>query len=101
MASGTYSTSRPEPRRSPERRDALGGRRTVPSGSGQDLGLLLLELDVADHAALLEIGQLGQLVGRSACSCGVLHVGRERLLLRLCPLQVASAHVMAMRDQVD
>src|SRR5690242_8335374 len=49
--------------------------------SGENLGLSLLELGLGDDAAILQVGELGKLVGAALGARGVAHVLAELLVL--------------------
>src|SRR6516165_7278988 len=51
--------------------------------SGENLGLSLLELGIGDDAALLQVSELGKLVGAALAARGVAHILAELLVLCL------------------
>src|SRR5690349_24016387 len=68
---------------------------------GENLGLLALELVGRDDAAVTQVGQLGQLVGRVLRTRGVLDVATELLVPLLRVLHGPLLHRAAAGDQVD
>jgi hypothetical protein len=71
-------TIRAQPSPRPKRRD----RARDDATSGEDLGLLGLELGRRDDALVPQVGELGELVGRGAAAAArcLLDVGAELLL---------------------
>src|SRR3954447_12042993 len=79
--------------------DRWGG---ATASSGEQLGLLGGELGVGDHALVLQVGELGQLVGAGGARPGGLaDVRVERGLVVLGDLDVPLGHPAAVGDQVD
>src|SRR6516162_11296324 len=68
--------------------------------SGQDLGLLALELLRRDDTPVAQVGELGQLVRRAGLARDLLDVPAERLVLLLSPLGSPLLHAAAAGDQV-
>src|SRR5215468_7861730 len=97
--------------RQPRRRCCCGGELVLWATSsvirnrwcsgGENLGLLALEFLRRDDAAVTQVGQLGELVGRVPRTRGVLDVGAEFPFLLLRLLHGALVHLAAARDQVD
>src|SRR5215472_525780 len=70
--------------------------------SGENLGLSLLELGLGDDAAVLQVGELRELVGAAAAdACGIAHVPAELLLLGLLLADAPFLHRAAPGDQVN
>src|SRR6516165_1210715 len=68
--------------------------------SGENLGLSLLELGVGDDAALLQIGELGELVGAALGARGVAHVLAELLVFCLGLAGAPFVHRAAPGDDI-
>src|SRR5215813_8064107 len=69
--------------------------------SGQDLGLLTLELLGRDDTPVAQVSELGQLFRRALLACGLLDIAAERLVLLLSLLRSPLMHAPAAGDQVD
>src|SRR5215468_8531288 len=68
--------------------------------SGQDLGLLTLELLGRDHTPIAQVRELGQLVRRAGLARGLLDITTEGRVLLLSLLRGPLMHAAAADDQV-
>src|SRR5262249_6996018 len=68
---------------------------------GENLGLSLLELSLGDDAAILQVRELGKLVGAAAGARGITHVRAELLLVGLLLADAPFLHRTAPGDEVN
>ena len=68
-----------------------------PVRSGEDFGLCGVVFGLGDRAGVHEVGELRELFGGATGRSGLLHVGLERVILRLCLCHVPN-HVLNPED---